>query len=474
MPSEGTAAFSEDLVKVYRTATSAVHALDGVTVDFPRGALAAVAGRSGSGKSTLLRLIAGLDRPTGGRLFVNDVPLHSASAVRLRHVRHRTVGYVFQRASDNFFPHLTIGEHLRVATREAGLPQFDPAQLLDVLGIADRVGHLPAELSGGEQARAAVAQVLARGAGIVVADEPTAELDTASADGVLRAIRELVELGVTFILATHDPAVMRRAGAMVELEHGKLRPKTRDRGDPALSAAALGHRLRDELDPPADVAAGPPVLEAHSVRKSFKRGDEMVVAVEGADLVVEPGQLVGLIGRSGSGKTTLLNIAAGWERPDEGSLSVLGEDPGRSVPQWSDVSVLPQKLGLIEELTVRENIEYPARLTGTLASVGWIVDRLITSLGLHELADRYPNETSVGEQQRTAVARALVLSPRLILVDEPTGHQDRAWGDAVFGAIRDAVARGTSCLAATHDEQILRHVDRVLTMSDGHLSERAP
>ena len=224
------AAHCEELTKVYRTATSSVHALRGITAQFPEGALTAVAGPSGSGKSSLLRLLAGQERPTSGALVVGDVPVHHASSRGLRRLRRRTVGYLFQRASDNFFPYLTVGEHLRVASRRSGsAPRIRPRDLLDVLGIGHRVGHLPSELSGGEQARAAVAQVLAAGATIVLADEPTAELDTDSADGVIRAIREVVRRGVTFIVATHDLTVMRRADALIELDHGVVRVKTATR-----------------------------------------------------------------------------------------------------------------------------------------------------------------------------------------------------------------------------------------------------
>ena len=181
MPSERPVAEFDELTKVYRTAVSSVFALREVTARLARGALTVVAGPSGSGKSSLLRLLAGMDRPTSGRLQVDRVRVDRASSRALRRLRRRSVGYVFQRASDNFFPYLTVGEHVRLAARRSlRPPRVDTSELLDVLGVADRAEHLPAELSGGEQARAAVAQVLAGGSSIVVADEPTAELDTAS------------------------------------------------------------------------------------------------------------------------------------------------------------------------------------------------------------------------------------------------------------------------------------------------------
>jgi putative ABC transport system ATP-binding protein len=472
---ERAAVQCEDLVKVYRTAASAVYALRGVTARFPKAALTAVAGPSGSGKSSLLRLIAGMDRPTEGTLVVEGVALHSGSSRTLRRLRRRTVGYVFQRASDNFFPHLTVREHLLVAVRASRAPaRIAPSELLDLLGIGNRADHLPSELSGGEQARAALCQVLARGATIVVADEPTAELDSHSAEDVLRTIRVLVEHGATFILATHDRAIKRQADEVLELHHGTRR----ERVAPSSQVWRQGTPVRPapeewSFGTSGHQEGGKVVVEILGVSKSYRRGTEVVRAVQDANLTLHAGELVGLIGRSGSGKTTLLNIAGGWERPDEGHVVMVDVDPAESLPPWSDVSMVPQRLGLIDELTIRENIEYPARLSSRLEEVRWLVDGLIDSLGLDALQTRYPSETSVGEQQRAALARALVLSPRLILADEPIGHQDRGWADAVFEALRRAGEGGTTCLTATHDEDIVRYLDRILSMSDGRIEERS-
>jgi putative ABC transport system ATP-binding protein len=420
-----------------------------------------------------------MDRPTEGTLVVEGVALHSGSSRTLRRLRKRTVGYVFQRASDNFFPHLTVREHLLVAVRASRAPaRIPPAELLDLLGIADRADHLPSELSGGEQARAVMCQVLARGATIVVADEPTAELDSRSADDVLRTIRVLVEHGATFILATHDRAIRRQADEVLDLHHGtrkeRVAPARQTWGEGRPSAPAprewsLG-TSRHEQEPEQE---GRAVVELLGVSKSYRRGSEVVRAVQDANLTLHQGELVGLVGRSGSGKTTLLNIVGGWERPDEGRVVMVDVDPIESIPSWSEVSVVPQRLGLIDELTIRENIEYPARLSGGLEEVQWLVDGLIDSLGLDDLQTRYPSETSVGEQQRAALARALVLSPRLLLADEPSGHQDRGWADAVFEALQRASEEGTTCLTATHNEDVVRYLDRILAMSDGRIVERS-
>jgi ABC-type lipoprotein export system ATPase subunit len=440
-------------VKTYRTATGEVRALRGVDAAFPSGVLAAVAGPSGSGKSSLLRLIAGMDRPTAGSVVVAGVAVDRASTSVRRRLRRERVGYVFQRPSDNFLPHLTVGEHLeRVAA-----PGADVVGIVEALGIQRRVEHRPAELSGGEQQRAAFAQALVSGASVIVADEPTAELDTANADAVLGSIRHLRDRGVTFVLATHDASVMRAADVMLRLDHGEVVDARRPPGG---AVAPVAPR-----DPFEDAVV---VLDVDEVVKTYAHGTDVVHAVEDISLRVHEGELVGLVGRSGSGKTTLLNLVAGWEHPDAGLLSRPG-DPSDAVPRWRDLAVVPQRLGLIDELSVRENIAYPARLAGTLADQRDRVEELADAFGLSALAERRPSETSVGEQQRTAIARALLLRPTLVVADEPTGHQDRGWTDRVFAALRTACDEGTACLMATHDESASRYLDRTLAIRDGRL-----
>ncbi len=469
-------------MKTYRTASGEVRALKGLSAEVPASALLAVVGPSGSGKSSLLRLIAGLDRPTSGTLVVEGTSVHDASARTLRRFRRATVGYLFQRPSDNFLPHLTVGEHLRLAR---GLthrpPRIEQEALLSTLGIEERVDHLPSELSGGEQQRAAIAEVLVGGATIVVADEPTAELDSTSASHVMDTMVELARAGVTFVVATHDRSVMRRADTALELDHGMRRSSTSAPADPADRSSATAFRpaanaaepdRADRWRPPVTSTVRRPelpfVLEANGLSKAYRRGDEVVHALDDVSLTLRAGELVGLVGRSGSGKTTLLNVIAGWEHADGGTIDRVGTHS--AIPGWDELAVVPQKLGLFDELSVRENLEYPARLHDRLEELGGRVDELMEDLGIAHLAARYPKETSLGEQQRTAVARALVLAPTLVLADEPTGHQDAVSERRVLEAFGRAAAEGGICLIATHNASLAPRLDRVLEMADGRLS----
>jgi putative ABC transport system ATP-binding protein len=465
--SEGAAVRCDGIERVYRTPTGEVHALHDVSCVFPEGVVTAIVGPSGSGKSSLLRLIAGLDKPTAGGLVVEGRDVGGGSARVRRRLRRDLVGYVYQRPSDNFLSHLTVGEHLRLARGGPNVGRFELGEMLDVLGIGHRIDHLPVELSGGEQQRAAFAQALATGASIIVADEPTAELDGESSQGVLDRVRALADEGVTFLLATHDPAVMAIADERFELEHGRVKgmARTDEAGSPVTGAAP---ELRwPEAGSAAWLFDSELVVHLRGVSKSYGRGDEAVHALRAVDLEARAGEVVGLIGRSGSGKTTLLNVAAGWETPDTGSV----ESPGDHLDGWSDIAVLPQRLGLMEELSAQENIEYPARIRGELDDRGQLVEDLVEALGLRALRSRYPRETSLGEQQRIALARALVLRPRLLIADEPTGHQDAGWAARIMWVLREAASAGSCCLIATHDTELIDQLDRGFSMADGRLTD---
>jgi ABC-type lipoprotein export system ATPase subunit len=219
------------------------------------------------------------------------------------------------------------------------------------------------------------------------------------------------------------------------------------------------------------VTQAPPLLSAEGLRKDYRRGAETVHALAGVDVTLSAGELVALVGRSGSGKSTLLNVLAGWERPDAGSVSWLGADLARPASLgWDDVAVLPQSVGLIEELTIRANLELPGRLGGGLEGGEERVERLLEHLGLRELAERMPDQTSLGEQQRAALARALVARPRLVLADEPTGHQDAVWATRVISTLSVAAGEGTTCLVATHSNEVASFAARVLQMHDGRIA----
>jgi ABC-type lipoprotein export system ATPase subunit len=217
-----------------------------------------------------------------------------------------------------------------------------------------------------------------------------------------------------------------------------------------------------------------PLIVVRNVSKTYRRGPEEVHALDGVTFELRAGEVVGLFGPSGSGKSTLLNVLCGWETPDVGEIAWQDGGPPPLDRPWSDIAVLPQTLGLVEELSVAENVGLPARLARVpLAERDDRVRALLDFLGLAELGRRAPSEISLGEQQRAALARALILKPKLLLADEPSGHQDADWAKAVFRAIHAAAEGGTTCLVATHTQEAEPFLDRHLAIRDGVVREES-
>jgi ABC-type lipoprotein export system ATPase subunit len=198
-------------------------ALVGVDASFAVGRFSVVAGPSGSGKSTLLRVLAGLHRATGGSVVVDGVELTRLRAGALRRLRRRRLGFVLQSPADNLVEHLTALEQLELAARLRGGGD-DAHALLDAIGLGDRVDARPAELSGGEQQRVAFAAAAIGGPTVLLADEPTAQLDEANGALLLGAMRRLVERGVTIVASSHDHAVIDGADDVLHLRDGRVAP----------------------------------------------------------------------------------------------------------------------------------------------------------------------------------------------------------------------------------------------------------
>jgi ABC-type lipoprotein export system ATPase subunit len=211
------------LVKEYATATGTVRALKGVDAVFPAGRVTAVVGPSGSGKSSLLRILACVDRPTAGSVRVGDLDVAAVGARARRRVRRRQVGYVFQRPGDNLLPYLTTREQLDLAARLRGRQRKGEAdRLLAALGLEHRAGHRPEQLSGGEQQRLAFAAAVIGGPALVVADEPTAELDSEAGERLMQAVLGLRERGTSLVLSSHDPVVTGAVDAVLRLHDGEV------------------------------------------------------------------------------------------------------------------------------------------------------------------------------------------------------------------------------------------------------------
>ncbi|WP_081790649.1 ABC transporter ATP-binding protein [Nocardioides sp. URHA0032] len=208
-------------------------------------------------------------------------------------------------------------------------------------------------------------------------------------------------------------------------------------------------------------------LSIQQVAHGYGAGAGRVEVLHDVSLAAAPGELVAVAGPSGSGKSTLCHLAAGFETPERGTVTVDGR-PADAVADWSVVAVVPQQHGLLAGLSVEDNICLPAYRAGVdpVAALA----RLAEALDLGAFTRRGVRETSLGEQQRTAVARALVLAPRLAVLDEPTGHQDDDHVAQVAAVLVGAAHAGSAVLVATHDSRVWEVADRVVHLDEGRVT----
>jgi len=226
---DGAMLMAEGLARDYPSGDEVVHALRGVDLRVARGQLVAVRGRSGSGKTTLLNLLGGLDRPTAGRVVVDGHEVSSMNESQLVAFRRSTVAFIFQ--AFGLLPILSAAENVEVPLR---LVRAEPrsrdarvAELLDLVGLGPRARHRPHELSGGEQQRVAIARALANRPKLLLADEPTGQLDSHTGHAIMSLLRTVVRTeGVTAVVATHDPALLDLADRVVEIHDGRLTETT--------------------------------------------------------------------------------------------------------------------------------------------------------------------------------------------------------------------------------------------------------
>jgi len=221
------------------------------------------------------------------------------------------------------------------------------------------------------------------------------------------------------------------------------------------------------------------VLELRGVVRQYKSEGGVLRVLEGADLTLNQGELVGLIGPSGSGKSTLLHTAGLLEKPEGGEVFLEGEncmtlnDAGRTRLRREKLGFVYQFHHLLPEFNARDNVAMPLMVGGLpRRKAREKADILLAEMGLSDRLKHQPGQMSGGEQQRVAIARALVNDPRLVIADEPTGNLDPATTERVFESlIRMARSEGAAVLVATHNMALTRHMDRVLTLKDGKLTE---
>jgi ABC-type lipoprotein export system ATPase subunit len=508
---------AHDLFCLYPTPRGHVAALRGLTLDLAAGERVVVHGPNGSGKTTLLRVLIGERAPSAGTVVVCGVDLTGAGERERIRLRLRRLGLIDQQHGRGLRPELSVLDNVALQSRLAGASganaRAQARSALSDLGLAGLAGRRPATLSGGEAQRVAVCAAVAHGPALVLADEPTAELDRDSADEVYDLLAAAAaRTGAGLLIVSHDARASRVADRIVRIRDGRLseewspaeadspggeslvvddrgwvrlpeplrhrtgvrtRARASSSGPSIVLAAPPGARPAPAPGagaPPAPVSsvdtAGPPLARLRGV--SVDRDHRRILA--GQDLELHAGSLTVVAGRSGSGKTTLLRVVCGLERPDAGSAEAFGQDLGRldradlAALRRGHVGVCGQSVALLDALDVAENLRMARLARGRPASVP---EELIASIGLAPLRHRPVRLLSGGERQRVAVARVLAVETDLAVLDEPTSHQDEAHAELLADALVQAARRGGAVLVATHDPVLLAAADALLDLDRG-------
>lgn len=410
MPSEPFVVCN-NLVKIYKVAELEVVALQGLDLQVRQGEMMALVGASGSGKSTLLNVIGGLDLPSAGDIRVGEYNLLSMDDHHRERYKRETVGFLWQQPGRNLLPYLSALENVEMPMMladelSAGEKRKHALELLELLGLRDRGQFRPDQLSGGEQQRVALAVALANNPPILLADEPTGQLDSKGAGQVFEALRQLNQsFGTTVIVVTHDPKIAARVDRIIGIRDGRTSTEIRRtrnhedgslredewvildktgrlqlpqiyvdallmRGrvkvrlekdhvsvwpdqDRSLPADTMLHwRPQKEIDISDSFNGQSPRLQTkfavHTNRlwRTFKSGTEQISAVKNVKLTIPSGVTAVIKGRSGSGKTTLLNLIGGLDKPTGGTLIVDGENLDRMSSE-ERIYFRRQKVGFI-------------------------------------------------------------------------------------------------------------------------------
>jgi ABC-type lipoprotein export system ATPase subunit len=502
---------AHDLFRVHSTPEGDAAALQGLSLTIADGELLTVLGPSGAGKTSFLRILAGLDLPSAGTVRVFGSDLRALGRGGRARYRSQAVGYLDQHYEEALAPELAARELVALRLRAEGAEReardARAVELLSRVGLAAKADARPGRLSGGEQQRVALCAALAHRPRLLLADEPTGELDEASARLVYEAIAELAaEEGCTVVIVSHDPASTAIADRFVHIRDGRVSEET-VRGEAAdglivvgrggwlrlpqelLDRAGIGTRAAASLDEdrivvvaagrdgrvpeaPVEVAAAPagPGNEVALVRgivKAHGRGASAAKVFSGLDASFEGGRLTVVTGPSGSGKTTLLHLLAGLDLPDAGEVLVAGaavnalDRAGRAELRRREIALVPQQSYLVPFLSARENVELGLAIRG----VSGEAHGSLSSVGLSERAGQLTARLSAGEQVRVAVARALAARPTLLLVDEPTARLDQA-NALRLGTLLSALARetGAAVVCATHDPVVIEQADAELAL----------
>ena len=500
----------EDLSVAFRSGERETRAVDRVSFSIERGETLALVGESGSGKSvtalSILRLLDGGAHHPGGQILFKGRDLLTLPEREMRAVRGADITMVFQEPMTSLNPLHTverqIGEILELHQNLKG--EAARSRIVDLMakvGIRDpetRLLDYPHQLSGGQRQRVMIAMALANNPDLLIADEPTTALDVTVQAQILKLLKELqAEFGMAMLLITHDLGIVRKmADNVVVMQRGRAV----ESGDAKEVFANPQHAYTKMLitaepkgaPPPSDPSA-PTVLETKGLkvwfpikRGFFRKTVGHIKAVDGVDAIVRSGQTLGVVGESGSGKTTL-GLALLRLIRSEGPIVYMGKNidgynTSMMRPLRKDMQIVFQDPfgSLSPRLSIQQIVEEGLTVQGR--DLGYeqrreIVARALTEVGLDpSTMDRYPHEFSGGQRQRIAIARALALEPKFIMLDEPTSALDMSVQAQIVDLLRELQHKhNLAYLFISHDLKVVRALaNEVIVMRNGVTVESGP
>jgi ABC-type lipoprotein export system ATPase subunit len=507
-----------DVFCVHRSAHGDAAALQGLSLKLRHGERVCILGPSGAGKTTLLRVVAGLQEPSAGAVLVFGTDIGRERRRRRAQIRHHLIGFLDQRADASLPPDLTVAGAIGLPLALRGVRRRQRAarvrELLGAADLADRADALPSQLSGGERQRAALCAALAPRPALLLADEPTAELDEASARRMASVIDQMAEAeGTSVLLVSHDPAMGEGTRRVLRMRDGRIVEERRDRDAslvvgadgwvrlprPLLDRSGIGLRARavvarsgvlltpatppplaaDSLhvkraDPPASPPAPIPTpVQLERVWRWRGHGARRRLVIADLTAAFQPGCLTVVSGRSGSGKTTLLELLACMGAPDAGELRIAGEPLAvAGAERLAEVrrrriGYLPQEPAPVGFLSAAENIVLGLRVRGVASEEAVIrAEAALEQVGLGDRRRQRVSRLSAGEAQRVALARALACGRGLLVVDEPTSRLDASAAAGVAVLLADAARDGQTVICATHDPLVTERADQVLALGE--------
>jgi ABC-type lipoprotein export system ATPase subunit len=491
----------QDVVKTYNTGDAPFVALKDVNIDIRQGEFLGITGKSGAGKTTLLNMISGVSELTSGNILFHwvgtespspSIPIQTLDEDKLAMWRGENLGIIYQ--SFELMPTLNLVENVMLppdflGTYQPLISKKRALELLELVEIADHAYKIPAHISGGQKQRVAIARALVNDPHLIIADEPTGNLDSVTAETIFQIFEKLVDQGKTIVMVTHDESFAPRFSHRLKIADGVITSPTEEGGGAESPInierkQALYHISKSRIEVVSSSKEHEdkkPAIVLRNVEKVYKNAAGKFHALKSINLQLNYGQFISIVGKSGCGKSTLLNMITGIDHPTAGDVIIGDEhiykmsESKRALWRGKNMGVVFQFFQLLPTLTLLENTMLPMDYCN-LYPFSERPDRamgLLKMVGLEEQAHKLPTAVSSGQQQSAAIARALATDPSIILADEPTGNLDSRAADNVLSLFESLARQGKTVLIVTHDPSITQRTDQTIILSDGEIIDQA-